>query len=629
MLTDTLFATLTILASDLLLGAAFAGVGLGVRRAAGLRSLSVDDCLLGFWVGLAAVLLGLMAAHFFVPIGGGALLFVLAGGGLSLWSWRGELRRILGEARAGVVAPWAFAFALVAFWVANASLAPMNNSDTAGYHLPAIRWVGTYPVVPGLANLFGPLGFNNVSFLYGALLESPPWRGIAHHLANGTLILPLLARGLVAARRLLRPAGPADAARILELVLAAPAVVLLDPETLSSLITDGPTTLVMLAVIPLVYRELRNEGEVEERRFRVLAISMLLALGVCMKMHAGIFAALAWPLVMGNWIAGRRRTGLPWWRTAVTATLMVAAFAGLWMARGIVMSGYPMFPLPLLGVAVEWRVPAEHAQAEHAFVLHSVRASVRTLGVEPDVETLRGWVPHWWRAEGRRNPFELSVPMLLAAVGGIVYGWWRVLAGDRRGFHPLAFALHITVGLAIAGWFVAAPAPRYAMYLFWTLAALAWLPQLTELVSGSPGWRRRVAVVGIALTLSPAVGWPTVRAVRLGTSPIAGIVRMNLNRAPPGRWFQPLHEPETRVFTTPAGLVLRVPLAHEAGRCWRTPLPCTPNPAFNLVLRDPADMRHGFRVDGEWSMIDWPYASNAEFLPAWRASRSRTGRQVP
>jgi len=134
------------------------------RRAAGLRSLSVDDCLLGFWVGLAAVLLGLMAAHFFVPIGGGALLFVLAGGGLSLWSWRGELRRILGEARAGVVAPWAFAFALVAFWVANASLAPMNNSDTAGYHLPAIRWVGTYPVVPGLANLFGPLGFNNVSF---------------------------------------------------------------------------------------------------------------------------------------------------------------------------------------------------------------------------------------------------------------------------------------------------------------------------------------------------------------------------------------------------------------------------------------------------------------------------------
>src|SRR5207302_8255799 len=40
------------------------------------------------------------------------------------------------------------------------------------YHFVAIRWQQAFPVVPGLANLDGRLGFNNASFLLHSLFSN-------------------------------------------------------------------------------------------------------------------------------------------------------------------------------------------------------------------------------------------------------------------------------------------------------------------------------------------------------------------------------------------------------------------------------------------------------------------------
>ncbi len=57
------------------------------------------------------------------------------------------------------------------FWVVALFLALSQpiNFDTALYHVQNIKWIEAYPVVPGLANIHGRLGFNNNNFTFVAL----------------------------------------------------------------------------------------------------------------------------------------------------------------------------------------------------------------------------------------------------------------------------------------------------------------------------------------------------------------------------------------------------------------------------------------------------------------------------
>jgi len=44
-----------------------------------------------------------------------------------------------------------------ALWLADMAMGPMAQFDSRLYHFQAIKWARNYPVVPGLANLYGPL----------------------------------------------------------------------------------------------------------------------------------------------------------------------------------------------------------------------------------------------------------------------------------------------------------------------------------------------------------------------------------------------------------------------------------------------------------------------------------------
>ena len=88
------------------------------------------------------------------------------------------------------------------------------------------------------------------------------------------------------------------------------------------------------------------------------------------------------------------------------------------------------------------------------------------------------------------------------------------------------------------------------------------------------------------------------------------------------QWFRPIEgKPEITPYRTRSGLLLNT--APADGRCWDAPLPCTPNPAPNLRLRDSTNLSRGFMVDGAWQMENWPYDWQPRFLETWRKSRSR------
>jgi hypothetical protein len=196
-------------------------IGIGFLLLRGLRfTSSITEAL---WTGLALITAILQLYHFFRPIDIVAV-FLLLGLSLAGWFWNYAAR--IPDASAGNASqansstvsrfqPSTFNFQLLnvlllfiaAAIIAFRCAALGEHYDTGLYGAQAVRWFTTYPLVPGLANLIGQLGFNSSVFLCIAALDHGPWRDLAHHLFVGFLIAAFFVSIIPAALRIFRSAS--------------------------------------------------------------------------------------------------------------------------------------------------------------------------------------------------------------------------------------------------------------------------------------------------------------------------------------------------------------------------------------------------------------------------------------
>lgn len=641
-----LVAATAILATWLVAGVVLAGLGLLAIRALRLHGpLDVEVGPPAFWLGFCLCLMFLQIWHLVLPVGAPAL-GLLAGAGLAGWAvWRREALVRLRSVRWRRAAPLLIIVVALGGWAGLQSLGSPRQYDTGMYHLPLVQWFERHAIVPGLGNLHGRLAFNNSSLLYAALLDVGPWEGRTTHLANGLLVFALLAHSALAGWRLLghssasgtpeapgparaaaaasepagarpRPARPSDDtpwhALVFDLVLFAPGILLMTHEDAWSLSPDVTATVVLLVAASLVYRMLTAKAGDDVRAARRFVIASTLLVGAfTIKLSAAVFVAATLPLVWGRWIAAAfRRAGAtgPRFRRSTIAALALGALLVLpWLVRGAIFSGYPLYPTRVLAAPVDWRVPAEQADAEMAWtVLH---------GRGPEAEGR--WVVPW--LETMVNPYRLPRVVSPLAVAILAAGTWLAL-GKRRRRREDGDGGWLLVPPALAGlvaWFLTSPHPRFAMFLFWTLA-------VTAVAQAARRWDRRDGVAAwslIAFTLvlaSVPVADRMVRAALSGGSPLWAASDVLLSRPGSDGGLRPVPEAELEGYTTRSGLRVSVPV--EDNHCWAAPPPCTPHPAPNIELRRADDPARGFRVVGDWSPLRWPNLWD-DFLERWRAER--------
>jgi hypothetical protein len=616
---DLLAGTLSIVATFAALTAAFVGVGILVRRAFGPGSLDIDDCFLAFWVGFGAVTLGLIVWNFFGAIGFPSLLVVLSAGAAGLLVSR---RALVGA----LAAEWQrqnvwslLSLALAGLWLAHQATGPFVSYDGGLYHLQGVQWASTYPVVPGIANLHGPLGFNNSSFLYDAMLDSGWWDGGGFHIANGTLLFAVLVQAIVAAGRFTRRTGGGSPRDLYSVLLLAPALYLVPLNGgVTSYSTDLPLTLILLVATARVFSLLdipAGRRSVREDAYAPFALVVLLATAVSIKVTAAVFAGSV--LLLAGWLwwrrspeRGSRLRTLSWMAVAA------AAFAAAWVARGVVMSGYPLFPLTIAGLPVDWRAPLEHGQAEFAYLAFTEREFTWSIV---------GW--DWLELALWDDAYAVALPAALAVTA--LAGRKRLAARRAPADLRLTWWMLLPVAIALASWLFSAPSTRYAPALFWTAAAVCvceWHRAAWPLV-GARG-ARAMGVAVLVIGVSPLVVNPLRAALERGGSPFAALARHNFVR-PSTDWFGAMRgEIAVAPYETGSGLVVNTPSRDSRGAslpnaCWNAPIPCTPNPAPNLALREAGQLRKGFKVEGDWAMRDWPYYWTAHFLDDWRARRGR------
>jgi hypothetical protein len=564
MRTDLLpHAAWLVIAAWMLVGVTMLGVGALVGRMLGRPARSADDWLAGFWLGFAASVFVLQLWQLAFPVDRHVLAFLVALGGLGIvregrapWT---ILQRGLARHAGAVVL-----LVLATAWLALQALGGPRNGDSGLYHVPTVQWHLAHRLPPGLGNLAAPFAYNQSYFLWAAALEVGPLPGRASHVTNALFVVALLARVLLALSRLVRARACAPADAFYGVLL--PAVLPLGLDI--NLTSPSPDIAVFTMGIVLTGECLRflTNG----RRFGDLAaLAVLAAAAPALKLSLGGLSA-ATGLVAGiAWLrrGGRRDQRLP--RAFAVLASIALAGPGVWMLRGVVLSGYPLYPSALLAAPVAWAVPHDTVVAEAKLIRY-------WNGVE-------GW---WWVA--LRDPgwfvrwlptldwlrIDVLVPLGIAAAAlaaGLVHA--RV---HRRVARAMPGVIVVPTLASLAFCIAAAPRARYGASAYWVLAAeTAWLALPAAVLADGHVRVRRLAAAG-ALAL-------------------AALMLLDGRPLVPGlRDFEPHVRAVVTAARLPSGLVVNDP--GPTMQCWDAALPCSPFHDDRLRLRVADDLASGFTV---------------------------------
>jgi hypothetical protein len=557
----TLFIVLVWAACALVL----IGIGLLAFRAS--RYFSVSEA---FWTGLGSVVAFLLLYHFFRPVdawaGGLVACLGIAGALINRHTLVQGLRESL-NARGRLL----FVYASLVFTIALRASSDWFHYDTGLYGALAVRWITTYPLVPGLANLHIRLAYNSSVFLCVALLNHSFLRILAHHLFPGLLLSAFVASILPPVFQLFNR-QTASASAWFTSILAIPVGFHAVRGDVVGDITDLPTTIVCLAGSMILFRELSVENDVEKRPESLVVAATLFSLAISFKLSALVFAALGWLIAL--WILARYAHTTKDWQLARKASLFSLAIGIPWVIRGCFLSGYPLYPSTAISIPADWRVPLSAAKAEAV----DVYSWARIAGVSPGSIELQGlrWINTWiHRVWVLRESFSGPFILTIVALFMLFLSLWGS-AGRNR---PRWLYLLIPSVCGLIFWFVCAPDPRFGEPAIWCTAAVLASSVIVKLVRNAGVRRNRIILFFLfALWLWCLLPARDLAGRYWGLRHFHGLVRLTESQLQPNQ--------------TRSGLIVFVPVDDD--RCWDKELVCTPGFNANLRLRRPGNLRWGF-----------------------------------
>jgi hypothetical protein len=470
----------------------------------------------------------------------------------------------------GVIA-WACFSVFLIFALYMAASASVTY-DTGLYHAQSIRWIETYPVIKGAANIHDRLGFNSSLFLLAAFFGFS-WEGWHSYqvpgliLFSGFSIYSLYILGNDGRRWLLSKwvAGGYFVYLWLEkgmiIWFASPTA------DLSSAFTSWAIFLLAM-----------NYIEHEDAQPSDLKMAVLFSLGL---FNVALKVSSLPVVLIGLYFIWQRR-GVFFPKVPAILFFVFTIVLAPWLLRNMLISGYLVFPFYQLDILpVDWKVPY------HAAVTAS--QTIRAWGFVPYENpsavmamSFSEWFPKWMNT---LPPADTTVLYLLIA--GIfallvfeIYRGWREYAR----YAPIYFV--IIAGCAY--WFLQSPSPRFGYgflipMVFFQFAP--WLNFLFEKMRARPG----LIFGSICLALALQVVYFA------GQFPLKSWKRyLNTYKTYPTvdtfHWKAGWADVYTPVVNEKSIVVLDA-------QCWYDPFPCSPFPIDGLSMRGKT-IEDGFYIKG-------------------------------
>ncbi len=536
------------------------------------------------WLGIAAILLIIQIIHIFFSISAYISLTILSIGILYAFVIIMQNRQSIFEE---MIAHRRLLFLLIIIagsytvWLASRGMLKPTIPDSGYYHLSTIRWINEYPLIFGLGNLYTHLAFNQSFFSFVAFLNIFPYFNKGYNIANSFFILIVFLECLSDTIKLILSSykyGRWSVAKMFS-VLMVPVVILCSLTLrISSPTVDIPIffiqIILMLHLLKLIECDTKQESQMSELKF----IIILAFSSVTLKLSTAVFSLLLFSSAI-IYVSLQSKSFTNTLKRISFSIIISLIILTVWGGRGVVQSGYPLFPSTLISFETDWSVPLGTAKS----VKNSIYSFARQRG-KPMSEVLGNW--KWlypWLAKistdmSARTDMYVRSPFILFFFGfiSLLFVIFLNLLRKNKGRLCLPSLIgYIPILGGLAFWFFTAPNPRFVGSLLWLLSVLTFVNICSIIVFDKAKLLSIIIFTGLLF-------WPIWQNQGL-------FKYISLNG------YQPIKKPQLIQKTTNHGLTLYLPTKGERGKCWNSPLPCTPHYNPNLRLRGDS-LKDGFTL---------------------------------
>jgi hypothetical protein len=490
------------------------------------------------WFGIIVLATISSFLNFFFPVTKTvAALLLLLGWGLC-WYRFAKLDFIRSHSRGFVLAVlW---MVLVSFWSAQQPI----NHDTGLYHYPSIRWINDNPLPFGLANLHGRFGFNSLWFPLAAVLQVPLVDARGTHCFSVSALL-IYFFGIAVARAF--AAIFAKPASIDNIFLSLSVLILLGNVFRRNISSPSPDFAILLLCVSGIYLALQTIQTASDWMYKCFQIIVLSVFGLSIKLSFLPLLLVPSGLILFGLkkklhFSVQKLTG---YSLLFSGTIML-----IWLARGIILSGCLVFPVPQSCFQnLSWTVPASTTISYNSLIrLHA------QYHVPPQNVTAWDWLRPWFNEQLSSSiDFVLSLGLLFAGL---------ILLMLIKPVWKEVVWLVVSLIAGILFWFFTAPDMRFGAGYFWSLALLILSTAIQGMQKASSEMRKILAVVLFSIILILVI--PLRSYLYFGLPPFRRAIR-NVREF---LFVLPIPTSKTETQFNSDGIPVLVPV--EGEDCWIT-----------------------------------------------------------
>jgi hypothetical protein len=425
-----------------------------------------------------------------------------------------------------------------------------------------------YGTPPGLGNLHARLAFNSSWLAFAALLDNGPWDNRSEWLIPALCwigaFLYFFHEFLFARKK------GVQLYAFCILVWSLRSAVHISP----NLYYDMPVHVINAIVALEVYYTLAGtrNSPLAERTSGIAGI-LLLSAGAFMIKPIGAVSVLFTGILAVFLLLQNKKPFIAWVKIFCPALFALA----VWVIRNILLSGYPLYPLPILPLPLDWTMAHTAAQGNYLDVLGWAR--MPGPGYRESLNNgFLFWFKPWLARNLRSRDFLVGAafPFLLSSF------FWVLTV--RVAKSKKAFFFMIWSNLNILYWFLSAPDSRFGSGFFWVALALSllFLFSSESYFHFSVLWKNKI------------IRWTFRYVWILAIIGSVGITVVSSKRS----FFtigsaQSLPVKEYSVEAD-APFTIWIPLDTSDDRTGNSPLPSAPGPVY-LEMRKYGDLGQGFR----------------------------------
>jgi len=462
-------------------------------------------------------------------------------------------KSFIGESRD--YAKWPlYIFIFISLFILTALVHEIEISDTALYHTQCIKWIRSYPVVPGLGNIHGRFAFNSMFFVISALFTFQINDSVIYPL-NGLCFIFLVVKLVKLIYRGIKSKNS------FEIALSTVVILVCFNILIRWLNSPSPDTICTTLIIYTFLYFLDISRNENLSKAHIILLNLLVFTCAVYKLSAVFMVLLI----------------IPFWKKSILKGMLLSSLIGIvvvlpFFIRNYFLSGYLVYPFPAIDIFnVDWKIPMERVIDEKAWIVSWARMPGKPYG-----EVLGLPFTQWC------GPWLDSINDFIMVIMGVNLASFilMIFMIARKEYNYLIIMLVLIANYTF--WFLNAPDPRfiYGILIFNFSFAIAYIVLMININSFSGFLKYSKIVFAVILIFI---------AFRFKSYPIHTIRHPNL-------WLlsTAMEKPETD--TKSAGFTYRVSLADR--KCYNSEIPCTPFPLSNVVLRG-SDISEGFKVVNE------------------------------